>query len=75
MLLPRLPLLADQAAGDGRGHGGPGNGSRGGRDRSKGSLGHWRGKGAVQTAARPEGSRGRGGLEGLGTEVRVLSVH
>ena len=26
VLLPRLPLLADQAAGDGRGHGGPGPG-------------------------------------------------
>lgn len=37
VLLPRLPLLTDQAAGDGRGHGGPGNGSRGGRDRGKGS--------------------------------------
>lgn len=32
-------------------------------------------KEAVQTAARPDRSRGRGGLEGLGTEVRVLSAH
>jgi hypothetical protein len=32
-------------------------------------------KGAAQTAARPKESRGRGGLEGLGTEVRVVSPY
>lgn len=45
VLLPRLPLLADQAAGYGRGHGGPGNGSREGGDGGKGSRGRGRGKG------------------------------
>lgn len=35
VLLPRLPLLANQATGDGRSHGGPGAGPGKGKDRGK----------------------------------------
>ena len=53
VLLPCLPLLADQAAGDGRGHGGPGTGSGGGRGREKGAGDT--GAGRAGEEGRPEG--------------------
>lgn len=57
VLLPRLPLLADQAAGDGRGHGGPGTGSGGGRGRGEGA-GDTEREGPARRAGRRAGAGG-----------------
>lgn len=63
VLLPRLPLLADQAAGDGRGHGGPGTGSGGGRVGRKGAGDTRAGRGGADGGS-PLGRRRRGGRRG-----------
>lgn len=60
VLLPRLPLLADQAAGDGRGHGGPGPGPEEGGTEGREPRDPGEGRGDADGGS-PSGRR-RGGL-------------